>query len=107
MHLTNIISGQTLKTWTLHIVNDNRYEGTEDFQLRLSDPVLGILEYPFISNFFITDPEDGKFMQYMYCMVPMSSTFNHCIQIFNKLQMTTIAKKLYMCISNSLIKLYC
>lgn len=66
MHLTNIISGQTSKTWTLHIVNDNRYEGTEDFQLRLSDPVLGILEYPFISNFFITDPEDGKFMQYMY-----------------------------------------
>lgn len=60
----NIILGQTLKTWTLHIVNDNRYEGTEDFQLRLSDPVLGILEYPQISNFFITDPEDGKLMQY-------------------------------------------
>lgn len=66
LHLTNIILGQTLKTWTLHIVNDNRYEGTEDFQLRLSDPVLGILEYPQISNFFITDPEDGKFMQYWF-----------------------------------------
>lgn len=64
IHSSNIILGQTLKTWTLHIVNDNRYEGTEDFQLRLSDPVLGILEYPQISNFFITDPEDGKLMQY-------------------------------------------
>lgn len=43
-------------------MNDNQYECTEDFQLRLSDPVSGILEYPQVSNFTITDPEDGKFV---------------------------------------------
>lgn len=54
--------GQTLKSWTLHIVNDHQFEHTENFQLKLTDPVSAILEYPWVANFTITDPEDGKFL---------------------------------------------
>ncbi|XP_062590289.1 extracellular matrix protein 3-like [Saccostrea cucullata] len=58
--------GQSLKTWTLHIVNDNQYERTENFQLRLTDPVSTILEYPQVANFTITDPEDEPVVELMW-----------------------------------------
>ncbi|BFZ14656.1 hypothetical protein BsWGS_17695 [Bradybaena similaris] len=50
--------GQTEKTWRLRLVDDNRFEQSEMFELRLSDPVMAVIEYPDVARVTILDPED-------------------------------------------------
>ncbi|XP_071087584.1 FRAS1-related extracellular matrix protein 2-like [Haliotis cracherodii] len=50
--------GQTEKVWRLRILDDEKYEERETFNLELSKPVMGVLEYPDVAKVTITDKED-------------------------------------------------
>lgn len=52
--------GQTLATWRVRILSDGEHEHSESFQIVLSEPVMGILEFPAASTVEIIDPGDGK-----------------------------------------------
>ena len=54
--------GQTEKTWKIEIQDDSKFERSETFELKLTEPVMGALEYPDIAIVTITDIEDGKFI---------------------------------------------
>lgn len=56
-----IFKGQTEKTWRIHINDDDIFEDRETFNLRLTDPVSAVLEYPDVAMVTIIDSEDGKF----------------------------------------------
>lgn len=42
------------------MVDDERFEGTEYFNLRLDNPVMAVLEVSKVAKVTITDLEDGR-----------------------------------------------
>ncbi|XP_068606888.1 FRAS1-related extracellular matrix protein 3 [Brachionichthys hirsutus] len=50
--------GQTSATWKVKIFTDQEFENSETFEIKLSDPVMGLLEFPDAATVEIVDPGD-------------------------------------------------
>lgn len=53
-------AGQTEKTWRIRLINDDHYEEAEILRLKLSEPIMGVIEYPDEAIVTILDAEDGE-----------------------------------------------
>nr|KAG5696529.1 hypothetical protein BaRGS_021065 [Batillaria attramentaria] len=56
--------GQTEKTWRIRLINDDVYEAAEELRLKLSEPVMAVLEYPEEAKVIILDPEDESLVYF-------------------------------------------
>ena len=50
--------GQSEAVWKVKILDDDIYEESEDFIVKLSDPVMSIFEEPTRAEIEIIDPDD-------------------------------------------------
>lgn len=71
--------GQTRATWRVRILTDGKYEQAETFQILLSEPVMGVMEFPATATVEIVDPSDGQ-----YCYLHSTHTSIHTLPPENK-----------------------
>uniref|UniRef100_A0A8C4R605 Calx-beta domain-containing protein n=1 Tax=Eptatretus burgeri TaxID=7764 RepID=A0A8C4R605_EPTBU len=50
--------GQNAATWSLHLLPDSKFEGPESLWLEISDPIMAVLQYPWLAAVEILDPAD-------------------------------------------------
>uniref|UniRef100_A0AAY5KU18 Calx-beta domain-containing protein n=1 Tax=Esox lucius TaxID=8010 RepID=A0AAY5KU18_ESOLU len=71
--------GQSMATWRLRIHDDQVYEGTERFQLVLSEPVMTLIEQPSSVTVEILDPEDECVVFFVQSELRVEEDVGHAV----------------------------